>query len=437
MNLLIQIILFLLLILINGFFVASEFVLIALRKTQIDELAQKGNPTSRFLQNALDHLEIYISATQLGVTIVSLLLGWMGETTIASQFASLFSFLPPGPALVMAHSLAFICAFLFITYVQIVLGELVPKALALQKTEYVSMFLIIPLTVFARLFAPFIKILNESSQIVLKLLRLKTSVDNHISYTPDEINLILDQFRKSGVLPKSEIEMVQNVIKLQDVSIKQIMIPRMDVMAFEETTTCKSVLQRTEGNGFSRYPVYRRTIDDIIGFIHIKDIYKSVLNNEGDKKLSKTRLVRKILCVPENKKADDVLLDMRRKHIHLAVVDDEYGQTAGIASLEDIIESLVGEIQDEFDKPIKEITRQIDGTFLIDGRAGLEMVQKRFKIQIKGLGYSTIGGMVFGLLGREPKVGDTVQLGSMVFSVEEIEGKRVKLIRLTRETEKT
>jgi putative hemolysin len=433
MNVLIQIFLLFLLILLNAFFVASEIVLISLRKTQVDELIQKGNPSARMLSNALSHLDSFISATQLGVTIVSLLLGWIGESVLAGNLASYFSFLPKGPALVFAHTAAFVVAFLFITYIQIVLGELVPKALALQKTEYLSMFLIFPLTIFARVFHPFISVLNTSAQIVLRLLRMNGSTYAKLDYTSDEIHLLLDQFRRTGALPKAEVDMIQNVIRLQDIPIKKIMIPRMDIVAFEETTTCKMVLKQIERFGHSRYPVYRRTIDNIVGFVHVKDIYKAVFKGDGDVKLARSTIIRKIIYIPDMKKADDVLLDMRKKHIHLSVVDDEYGQTAGIVSLEDIIESLVGEIQDEFDKPIREITRQVDGSFLIDGRASLESLQKRFNIPIRGLGYNTVGGLVFSLLGREPKVNDRVQLGSLIFEVEEIDGKRVKTVRLRRD----
>lgn len=431
-----QIILLIFLILLNAFFVASEFVLIALRKTQVEELVKKGSPFARYLLIAVDHLDNYISATQLGVTMVSLILGVVGEMTVAQKLAGLFSFMPTGPAAVFTHAVSFIIAFLLITYLQIVIGELVPKAIALQKTEFTALIVIAPLTLFAKIFSPFIKILNKSARFVLLAIRLHPTSSHQLNYSIDEIKMILDEFRQSGILPKGEVEMAQNVFKLQDIPTKQIMIPRTDIVAYEETTTFKSVLKHTNSNGFSRFPVYSRTIDNIVGFIHIKDVYRAILANEGDKRLSKSSKIRKILVVPENKKADEVLLDMRRKHIHLAVVDDEYGGTAGIVSLEDIIESLVGEIQDEFDKPIKEIRREIDGSFLIDGRASLEAVQKRFPIPVKGLGYSSIGGLVFGLLGREPRVGDKVQLSNITFTVEEIEGKRVRTIRLRRETMK-
>lgn len=429
-----QLFVVLLLILLNGFFVASEFVLIALRRSTVEEWVKKDNPVARFIKDALDHIETFISATQIGVTIISLLLGWVGEAAIAGKLGTLLTFLPYGPAQVVAHTVAIGFVFLLITYLQIVLGELVPKAVALQRTDLLAFVFIVPLTIFARVFHPFIQILNTSANVVLRFIRLEPSSKPQLMYSEEEMKLILKDFRQNGLIAKDEAEMAENVFKLHDIPVKQIMIPRTDVVAFEETTSFKKIVKEIENFGYSRYPVYSRSIDNIVGFIHVKDIYRSLLKMEGDKKLSQANLVRKILCVPEAKKADEVLLDMRKKHIHMAIVDDEFGGTAGIVSLEDIIESLVGEIQDEFDKPINEVKRQIDGSFLIDGRASIEAVQKRFRLPVKRLGYSTVGGFVFGLLGREPKIGDKVQLGNITFEVKEIDRKRVKIVSLRRET---
>lgn len=434
MDLFVQILVIILLILLNGFFVASEFVLIALRRTRIEEMVTSGNPLARFIKDAVDHLDNFISATQLGVTIVSLLLGWLGESVISGKIIGLLNFLPGGPLYFFAHSLALIVVFFLITYFQIVLGELVPKTIALERAELVATIVILPLTLFARIFHPFILILNKSASMALKLMGMKTAISSKMPYTEEEVKMILHDYGHNGNSSLSEGKMVENVFKLRDISIRQIIIPRMDIMAFEETTTLQMLVKKIENKGYSRYPVYHRTIDDIIGFVHVKDIYRADLKVTGDKKLIQTDLIRNVLTVPENKKADEVLLDMRKKNIHMAVVDDEYGGTTGIVTLEDIIESLVGEIQDEFDKPIKEIKRQVDGSFIIDGRASLETVQKRFPMQIKGLGYSTIGGMVFGLLGREPKVGNKVQLGNIIFEVAAIDGKRVKTVKLIRAT---
>lgn len=433
MDLLTQSVFIFILILLNAFFVASEFVLISIRRTRIEEMIKFGNPVARFLKDATEHLDNFISATQLGVTLVSLLLGWIGESVISGKVADLLNFMPRGPVNVVAHSLAFLAVFLLITYLQVVLGELVPKAIALERSELVAIIIIVPLTLFARLFYPFIILLNKSANFVLSTIRMKPVAAQKLSYSEEEMKIILNEFRQNGLFPIEEAEMMENVLKLRDINIRQIMIPRMDIVAFEETTSFRTLLKQIENKGFSRYPVYKRTIDNITGFIHVKDIYKTKEESYDDKKLVRTNLIRKIICVPESRKADQVLLDMRRKHIHLAVVDDEYGGTAGIVTLEDIIESLVGEIQDEFDSPIKEIKRQVDGSFLIDGKASIEDIKKRFRIVIKGMGYTTAGGLVFGLLGHEPKTGDRVQFGNFIFEVIEAERNRIKLIKLTRE----
>lgn len=429
-----QFFILLFLIILNGFFVASEIVLIAIRKTKVDEMLRQKTPAARLIKEATDNLDKYISATQLGITIISLLLGWIGEAAVADKLITTFNFFPRGPLNLLFQALTVVITFLFITYLQIVIGELVPKGLALKKTEFIIMLIIGPLTAFTKLFHPFVSFLNQSANFVLRVLGIEPSKEDRLGFTKEEIRAIFEQFRETGAYPKDEIEMAENVFRLSDIPINQIMIPRTDIVAFEETATFESVVKQIDGRGFSRYPVYSRTIDNIIGFIHVKDIYRAVAKMGGKQKLSQTNLIRKIIGVPESKKADEVLLDMRKNHIHLAVAEDEYGGTAGIVSLEDIIESLVGEIQDEFDTPIKEIRRQIDGSFVIDGRASLEAVQKRFRFPVKGLGYTTIGGLVFGLLGREPKVGDNIQLGNVTFAVEEIEGKRIKSIKLRRES---
>jgi CBS domain containing-hemolysin-like protein len=419
-----QLILIVLLVIINGYFVASEYALVAIRRTRIDELVKQGNSVARLVARALDNRVSYISATQLGNTIVGLILGWIGEPAVAGYLQLFFASFSKGFASFLAHGLSIVIAFVFITFLTIVIGELVPKTIALQKAETVSFIVIAPLSVFVRLFAPFISVLNRSSNLILRLFR----------FTPVSADqLILDQVKLKGNMPLDELEMVENAFRLGDLPVKQIMMPRTDVAAFDIDTTLKTLVKNIENGSYSRYPVYDGSIDNITGFIHVKDVYKSILRMEGDKKLSQTKLIRKIISVPETKKADEALFDMRRKHVHLAVVNDEFGGTEGIVTLEDIIENLVGEIQDEFDKPVKEIQRQLGGTYLIDGRTSPEVVQRKFHMPIKGQGYATMGGFIFGLLGREPHKNDRLQIGNIVFEVEEIDGKRIKTIQARRE----
>ena len=305
-----------------------------------------------------------------------------------------------------------------------------PKSIALAKSEAISLFTIAPLVLFTKIFLPFIWILNSLGNIFLRLFRIPKLTGNDVVHSEEEIKMILNQSGQEGAINEEEVEMVYNVFKLGDMPIKQIMIPRTDIVAFNVSTSLKDVLKKVMSNLHSRFPVYENSVDSVIGFVHIKDIYKAAFKTDKNTRLTDTNIVRKIISVPENKRADEVLLDMRKKRIHIAVVNDEYGGTAGLVTLEDIIESLVGEIQDEFEKPEKEIQRQKDGSYLIDSLLPIEKVQKRFSLPLRGQGYSTIGGLVFGLLGREPIVGDEVQIGTISFTVEVIDKKRIMLLRM-------
>lgn len=417
---------------LNAFFVAAEFALVAVRRTRIDELSNKKNRAAKLVQSALSDINSYLSAAQLGITAASLALGWVGEPAVADILEPYFHFLPDNLAFISRHTVSVIIAFIFITVLHIVLGEFVPKSMALAKAETISLFTIAPLVLFTKFFLPFIWALNSIGSIFLRLFRIPKLTGHEVVHSEEEIKMILNQSGQEGAIEEEEVEMVYNVFKLGDMPIKQVMIPRTDIVAFNVSVSLREILKKVMSNLHSRFPVYENSIDSVIGFVHIKDIYKAAMKTHKDARLSEMHIVRKIISVPENKRADEVLLDMRKKRIHIAVVNDEFGGTAGLVTLEDIIESLVGEIQDEFEKPEKEIQRQKDGSYLIDGLLPVEKVQKRFSLPLRGQGYSTIGGLVFGLLGREPRENDEVQIGLVLFTIEEMEKKRIKTLRLKR-----
>lgn len=424
------------LVLLNGYFVASEFALVAVRKTRIDELVKKGNTTAKLVQKALVDLESFISVTQLGITLSSLALGWVGEPAIAHFLEPYFTFLPKEAATISAHSLSVIMAFTIITFLHIVLGELAPKTIALQRSETTSMIIIVPLTLFTKVFRPFIWILNGAGSLVLKAFGFTAPSGHQLVHSEEEIRILLSQSASEGTITSKEAEMVFNVFRLGDIPVKQIMVPRTDIVAFNVSTSLKEIVNHVQRHPHSRFPVYESSIDTIIGFVHIKDIYKEVLKSKEGKRLSETKLIREIIGVPETKRIDKVLLDMRKKRVHIAVVSDEYGGTAGMITLEDILESLVGEIQDEFEEPLRGMQKQPDGSYLVDGLTAIDQIQNKFNLPMKGQGYTTIGGLVFGLLGRKPENGDTVQIGNVVFEVEKTEGKRINTLRLRKEQKK-
>src|SRR5258708_15287000 len=397
MDTVIKLIIVLLLILCNAFFVASEFALIGVRRTRIDELVKKGNKAAQLIQKALDDRNRFISATQLGVTLASLAIGWLGEPAMAQVVEPLFHFLPQTVAKFSEHTIAIVIAFSIITFIHIIVGELTPKTISLQKTEKIAFFIIRPLYIFADIFRPFIWLLNNTGKLILRIFGMQ-SVGDKLVYSEGEIAMLLSQSAQSGAIEQQEAEMVYKAFRLNDVPIQNMMIPRTDVIAFNASTKLQEIEKVINEKNFSRFPVYEGTIDNIIGFVHIKDLYKLLLAKQEHKRLSETHTIRQIISVPEIKNASDVLVDMRRKRIHIAVVNDEYGGTAGVVTPENVFESIFGDYKDEFEEPAHEITRQKDGTYLVHGLVTIDQIQQKFKLPIKRHGYTTIGGLVFGLI---------------------------------------
>jgi CBS domain containing-hemolysin-like protein len=249
--------------------------------------------------------------------------------------------------------------------------------------------------------------------------------------------MILRQSSEGGVLSPKEVEMVYNVFQLGDIPVKVIMVPRTEILAFDVQSTLKHVVKKIAIHPHSRFPVYENTIDNIVGFIHVKDIYRALIKKGDSAQLSQLKIIRDVITVPEIKKIDAVLQEMRKKRIHLAVVSDEFGGTAGVITLEDIIESLVGEIDDEFDQPNKDITKQKDGSYIIQGYTPIEDMRKKFKLVLRGQGYATIGGLVFGLLGHEPRIGDEVQISNLHLEIKQVDGKRIKSLKVKRLRKRT
>jgi len=350
METIIQILFVFFLIILNGFFVAAEFSLVSARKTRIDEIAKKGGKRAKLVQQALRHISNFISATQLGITLSSLALGWIGEPFFAKLLAPFFISLPLPFQFVSAEGVAIFFAFTIITFFHIILGELVPKNIALQKSETVARLTIVPLMIFSFILKPFIFLLNNAGSTVLKVLGFSTQRVAQV-HSEEEIKMILTHSGKSGVIPQDEIDMVYNVFNLGDTTVKKIMVPRPEIVAFYEGDTLVSIFKVTNIKAFSRYPVYRNSLDDIVGFIHIKDIYREMYKRRGNKRLSQLDIIRKILTVTESAKLDRVLINMQRLHLQLAVVVNEQDKISGLVTLEDIVEGVVGEIEDEFDKP--------------------------------------------------------------------------------------
>lgn len=368
MEILVQLGLVIFLVLLNGFFVASEFSLVAVRKTRIVELVKKGNVSAKLVQKAINNIDTVISATQLGITLASLALGWIGEPAIAHLIEPYFKkILSDDVAYITSHGIAFAIAFFIITCLHIVIGELAPKTIALQKPEKTSLWIIAPLLLFTTVFKPLIWLLNQAGFLVLRTIGFRVTKDKSQIHSEEEIKMILAQSAAGGAIEKEEAEMVYSVLKFGDLPVKQIMIPRNQIIAFDRETSLENVVKIAEKNLHSRFPVFKGSLNHVVGFIHIKDIYKQVLfetkknpvsglykillKKDHGVKIFETKLLRDILKIKESRRIDDVLLDMKKNRVHIAVVIGKNRRTVGIVTLEDVIESLVGEIQDEFEKP--------------------------------------------------------------------------------------
>lgn len=412
----------------NAFFVVSEFSIVKIRRTKLEELAHFGNKRAKIALKINDHLNTYLSAIQLGITIASLGLGWIGEPAVSKLLEALFgSWFADNP--VLLHSLSFGIAFSFITLLHVVLGELVPKSLAIQATEKYVLAVASALYAFNRVFAPFIWIFDHVSIWILKLMGTKMASENEDAHSEEEIKIIIDASQKGGIIDETEGEIIQNAIDFSEISAHEIMIPRQDIKCLYQGSSFEEALEFIRQHNHTRFPLCNKDRDHIVGMIHIRDFLEH--SNEKNDKDFLTKISRKILFVPENKSISDILHQMMLKHIHLAIVVDEYGGTAGMLSMEDILEELVGDILDEHDaacgEPVKKINDKIcefDGIVLVEDAfecMGLPDVEHD---------ESTMGGYVFGLLGREPKAGDKTEDEFCTYEVLSVDNMRITKIKV-------
>ena len=422
----INLILVLFLVFCNAFFVISEFAVVKIRRTKLEELAFAGNKRARIALEINEHLNTYLSATQLGITLASLGLGWLGEPAVSRLLEDLFGGFFEGQT-VLLHSLSFGIAFTFITLLHVVLGELVPKSMAIQDTERYALLVAIPLYTFNKICTPIIWCFDHVSMWILKLMKIEKADENEDAHSEEEIKLIIDASQKGGVIDDTESEIIQNAINFSEICAHEIMVPRQDMNCIYQDDSYEEIMEFVRKHKHTRFPLCAEDKDQILGMIHIRDLLE---NKDTLHKDILKRLVRKILFVPENQSISDVLHEMMKKRIHLAIVVDEYGGTAGLVTMEDILEELVGEIQDEHDgaavAPLKKIdakTYEFDGVYLV------EDAYDEMDLPYHELEESTMGGYVFNLLGKEPKVGDKTEDDYCVYEVTNVDNMRITRVR--------
>jgi CBS domain containing-hemolysin-like protein len=413
------------LVLANAFFVAAEFALVGARQTRLEELGRAGDRKATLAARAVQSLDRYISATQLGITLASLGLGWIGEPTLAHLIDGAFTVLPEPARGFATHSVAVVIAFAIITVLHIVLGELAPKALALLFPERVSSWVVVPLMGFNWVMAGPIKLLNGTANALLRLFRIKPPSGHERVHSPDEIRMLVEQSQEFGTLDAQDARMLEGVFEFSEKTAEEVMTPRTDVVAIAADASVESAADVVAEAQRSRYPVYHETLDEISGVVHAKDILRAIRQSPDARVGS---LVRPPLFVPGTREVEDVLADMKRLKTHMAVVLDEYGGTAGVVTMEDLLEEIVGQIVDEFDAV--ERPRTTTGAPLLDGASAISSFNSEYGEAISDLDYTTVGGWIFGQLGRLPRVGDRVTAGKHQLEVAEMEGRRVKSVRL-------
>ncbi|HUG65766.1 MAG TPA: hemolysin family protein [Gaiellaceae bacterium] len=400
------------LVLGNAIFVAAEYALVTARRTRLQERAERGNRSARIVLEQMDEPISYISTVQIGITAFGIALGAVGEPLLSGYF----EWLPPAAA--------FVLAFAVLTYLSVALGELVPKGIALQVAEPIALALANPMRLLQKLSAPIVWLLNVSASGVMRVLGFKPAVAGEVSHSEDELRRLLAGAEDAGVIENAEEEMLYKVFDFGDMEVSQVMVPRPEVVGISADMPLEEALRAVVDSPFTRYPVYRGSLDEVVGILHVRDLFAAI-HDLGLASVSLESIVRPPYVVPETKDLAALLADFRREKQHLAVVVDEYGAMEGIVTLEDLLEEIVGEIEDEFDLPDTSIERIDERRIRIEGTYTIDDFNEEFGTRLAQEDYHTIAGLVFGALGRAPEVGDEVRSDGLRLSVLEVEGSRI------------
>lgn len=422
----------LLLVLANGFFVAAEFALVGVRHTRIDQLAAEGIGSARVVQGALRELDRYIAATQVGITIASLLLGGIGERTFHHLFEPFFEMLPL-PEAVSAGAVAFGLSYFVMTALHVIIGELMPKSIALQFSEKTSLAVVRPLVGFAWVFAPLIWILNGTGNFLLKRLGIHPAEGHAQVHSPEELDLLVAQSHEGGQLNDTEAEILHRVVRFSDLTTREIMVPRVEMQSLPRDLPQLALRAWIHSKPHSRVPVYVGSFDEVLGVIHLKDLVPfaaKVKNLDDDTLVSLEPLVREVLRVPETMTVDRLLVEFKRERQQMAIVIDEYGGTAGLVTLGDLLEQVFGEVADEFDAEEEEVQVGEDGTIALAGRVLIETVNEKFGFSFEHEEADTMAGLILNELGRQARPGDEVAIEGALLRVEKVDRLRITHITL-------
>ena len=417
------------LVLANGFFVASEFALVGVRKSRIETLVKNGDARARRLLPLLNNLNAYISATQLGITLASLALGWIGEPAIAHLLEAP---LRGRISETLLHTLAFAIAFSIITFLHIVLGELAPKTMALERAEKTALAIALPLELFYRVFRWPIQLLDWAGTRTVRLFGLHPSSGHASIYTEDELRQLIDISRQSGHLHADEQRLINRVFDFTDAQVREAMVPRTAVAALPVTATLEQTKQAFRNFGYSRLPVFEDTLDNIIGVLVRRDLEPFLDQSVSPADFNLRALIHTPHFIPAAARLGSALKQMQSKRTHLAFVVDEHGGIEGIVTLEDLLEEIVGEINDEFDEEVREqILKEADGSYLLSGILSVRDANRQLQLDLpEDSGYTTLAGFLMAQAGRLPQPGEVVEYEDLTFRIERMEGRRIRRVRL-------
>src|SRR5438046_197086 len=409
---------------------AIEFALVRSRRTRLEAMTRSGDRLARIALRASSNISRVLSASQLGVTLASLGLGWVAESTVGDMFADLFTNLPFAIEASMRLTIGATIALIIVTYLHVVFGELTPKAAALNHPEGLARWLAPPLLLFALITKPFTYFLNKSSQVILHALGQEAAGQDEAVHSPEEIRLLVEQSQESGQMQAHDADLIDAVFEFSEKNAREVMTPRTELVALPVEATLSEVLEVVQESGLSRYPVYDESIDNIIGVVLAKDLLKLLAPRANTDAFDLPSIMRPVHVIPGSREVEEVLADFKRLKEHMAIVLDEYGGTAGVVTMEDLLEEIVGEILDEYDEPPEAPEREGPDIVVVAGSTHISELNERFGLSVPDEDYTTIGGFVFGALGRLPVIGDRVTAGNAVFTVREMDGRRIESLAI-------
>ena len=419
----------LLLALLNGFFVAAEFAIVKVRGTRIETLVKEGNATAKIVQHIIHNINAYLSACQLGITIASLALGWVGEPFVANLIAPALTSMGFSSSETLSHFIATPIAFTAITFLHIVLGEQAPKQIAIQQEEKASLFIARPLRWFYSILFPAIWVLNKSANGLVKLMGFQSVSETELAHSAEELRLIFSEAHRAGNLSATSQQIMNSVLTFTHRQVKEVMVPRTNIVALDIHTPTATIIKTAAESGYSRLPIYREDLDHCAGILHIKDL---IALQENPRLIILADLLRPAYFVPETKLISQLLREMQKKKAHMAIVVDEYGGVAGLVTLEDLLEEIVGEIQDEYDTEEERVQRLKDGSLSVDATMSIHDLREDYGIRLpEDLPYDTLAGFILDELARIPVGGETVSYENQTFTVTKVEGHRIARVKIT------